>query len=209
MTWIRQETYSVRLPMKINWSIYKIIIKITLAFVTSPCLKQTKSTQKKQPNLRSQKLLVLFVIFSPHLNVQHILPVREVVKIKLFPPLRICTLTQCLENMQLWYLLFLNSTCFHSKAHSNSSTLAVRASRSFHPKLPSPSHTASSFFKAFSSPQIAINMEVWQEWLEKFWNARWNHQFHFQWTGVIIHHTLEETKNEPFRAITQNKVWIN
>lgn len=44
---------------------------------------------------------MLFVILSPDLNVQHILPVREVVKIKLFPPLRICTLTQCLENMQL------------------------------------------------------------------------------------------------------------
>jgi len=55
----------------------------------------------KNPNLPSQKLLVLFVILSPDLNVQHILPVREVVKIKLFPPLRICTLTQCLENMQL------------------------------------------------------------------------------------------------------------
>lgn len=81
----------------------KIVTKTTLSFVlthlVSPPPRQKKPL--KNIHLHSQKLLMLFVIFSPDLNVQHILPVREVVKIKLFPPLRICTLTQCLENMQL------------------------------------------------------------------------------------------------------------
>lgn len=37
---------------------------------------------------------MLFIIFPPDLNFQYILSVRKVVKIKLFPPLWICTLTQ-------------------------------------------------------------------------------------------------------------------
>lgn len=54
---------------------------------------------------RAQSLLMLFPVLSPHFNVQNAHPVREVVKVKLFLPLRVCTLTQCLENMQLQGLL--------------------------------------------------------------------------------------------------------
>ena len=47
------------------------------------------------------------------------------------------------------------------------------------------------------------------EWLEKFWNARWLHQLHFQWTVIIIqHHTLEEIKNKPLEG-DQLKTGLN
>lgn len=64
---------------------------------------------------RAQTFLVLFAVLSPHFNVQNAHPVREVVKVKLFLPLRICTLTQCLENMQLQHLFSENTThCYSS-----------------------------------------------------------------------------------------------